>query len=247
MKRVFIKTLIASVALAAAGVASAQDKTIKFANQNTAGHPIVLGMEKFKEIVEGTVQTTEFKGKDAFDFKPVAAQWFASNYLPVSRDGSEGFLRRWLILHFGKVVKGDDRQVEYHKLLVAEEREAIAAWALQAVDRLRRLQDYTLSTSHFENVNSMKRANNDVAAWLQSNEKVVAVEDQGVFADGLSCYNLFRWHMRENVGMNGMRIANFERFMQMMDELGHKRQQFTDASGAVKFRLFGVKSSVPVM
>jgi tripartite ATP-independent transporter DctP family solute receptor len=34
------------------GVASAQDKTIKFANQNAAGHPIIQGMEKFKEIVE---------------------------------------------------------------------------------------------------------------------------------------------------------------------------------------------------
>ena len=52
MKRVFIKTLIATVALAACGVASAQVKTIKFANQNNAGHPIVQGMEKFKELVE---------------------------------------------------------------------------------------------------------------------------------------------------------------------------------------------------
>ena len=52
MKRVFIKSLIATVALAAVGVVSAQDKTIKFANQNAAGHPVVLGMEKFKEIVE---------------------------------------------------------------------------------------------------------------------------------------------------------------------------------------------------
>ncbi len=52
MKRVFIKTVIATVALAAMGIASAQEKTIKFANQNVAGHPIVQGMEKFKEIVE---------------------------------------------------------------------------------------------------------------------------------------------------------------------------------------------------
>jgi TRAP-type transport system periplasmic protein len=52
MKRIFIKTLIASVALAAAGVSMAQDKTIKFATQNPKGHPIVMGMEKFKEIVE---------------------------------------------------------------------------------------------------------------------------------------------------------------------------------------------------
>ena len=52
MKRVFIKTVIATVAMAAMGIASAQVKTIKFANQNNAGHPIVQGMEKFKDIVE---------------------------------------------------------------------------------------------------------------------------------------------------------------------------------------------------
>ena len=66
MKRVFIKSLIASVVLAAVGMASAQDKTIKFANQNAAGHPIILGMEKFKEIVEknsgGKLKVNVFPG-----------------------------------------------------------------------------------------------------------------------------------------------------------------------------------------
>jgi tripartite ATP-independent transporter DctP family solute receptor len=66
MKRVFIKTVIAAVALAAMGVASAQEKTIKFANQNTPGHPIVQGMEKFKEIVEknsgGKIKVNLFPG-----------------------------------------------------------------------------------------------------------------------------------------------------------------------------------------
>ncbi len=53
MKRLFIKSaLAAAAAVALAGTALAQDKTIKFANQNAAGHPIVQGMEKFKEVVE---------------------------------------------------------------------------------------------------------------------------------------------------------------------------------------------------
>jgi TRAP-type transport system periplasmic protein len=52
MKRLFLKTLVAAVALAAFGMAQAQTRTIKFANQNAKGHPIVLGMEKFGEIVE---------------------------------------------------------------------------------------------------------------------------------------------------------------------------------------------------
>ncbi|MEY3872811.1 MAG: 2,3-diketo-L-gulonate-binding periplasmic protein YiaO precursor, partial [Pseudomonadota bacterium] len=66
MKRVFIKTVIASVVLAAAGVASAQDKTIKFATQNPKGHPIVVGMEKFAEIVQaktaGKIKVNLFPG-----------------------------------------------------------------------------------------------------------------------------------------------------------------------------------------
>lgn len=52
MKRLFIQTVIATVALAAFGVSHAQTRTIKFANQNAKGHPVVLGMERFAQIVE---------------------------------------------------------------------------------------------------------------------------------------------------------------------------------------------------
>ena len=66
MKRMFIKTVIASVALAAAGMALAQEKTIKFATQNPKGHPIVTGMEKFAEIVQaksgGKIKVNLFPG-----------------------------------------------------------------------------------------------------------------------------------------------------------------------------------------
>ena len=51
MKRVFIKTLLALAAFAAFGIASAQEKTLKFATQNPKGHPVVAGMEKFAELV----------------------------------------------------------------------------------------------------------------------------------------------------------------------------------------------------
>ncbi len=51
MKRFLLKTLVAAAAIAAFGAAQAQDKTIKFATQNPKGHPIVMGMEKFAEIV----------------------------------------------------------------------------------------------------------------------------------------------------------------------------------------------------
>jgi tripartite ATP-independent transporter DctP family solute receptor len=66
VKRLFIKTLLAVAAVAALGVAQAQTKTIKFANQNAKGHPIVLGMEKFAELVNaksgGKLKVNVFPG-----------------------------------------------------------------------------------------------------------------------------------------------------------------------------------------
>jgi tripartite ATP-independent transporter DctP family solute receptor len=55
MKRLMLKTLAAALAVTAFGGAYAQDikeRTIKFATQNPKGHPIVLGMEKFADLVK---------------------------------------------------------------------------------------------------------------------------------------------------------------------------------------------------
>ncbi|PKO63106.1 MAG: ABC transporter substrate-binding protein [Betaproteobacteria bacterium HGW-Betaproteobacteria-18] len=66
MKRLFIKTVLATVAIAAVGIASAQEKTIKFATQNPKGHPIVMGADKFAELVAaksgGKIKVNVFPG-----------------------------------------------------------------------------------------------------------------------------------------------------------------------------------------
>jgi tripartite ATP-independent transporter DctP family solute receptor len=66
MKRILLKSLVALAAVAALGAVQAQTRTIKFANQNAKGHPIVLGMEKFAEIVEaksgGKLKVNVFPG-----------------------------------------------------------------------------------------------------------------------------------------------------------------------------------------
>jgi TRAP-type transport system periplasmic protein len=51
MKRSLLSIALAVTALTASLNAFAQEKAIKFATQNPKGHPVVLGMEKFAEIV----------------------------------------------------------------------------------------------------------------------------------------------------------------------------------------------------
>ncbi len=52
MKRLMLKTLLAAAAVAAFGVAQAQERTLKFGLNGPEGHPAVAGMKKFKEAVE---------------------------------------------------------------------------------------------------------------------------------------------------------------------------------------------------
>lgn len=66
MKRLMLKSIVALAALAVVGLASAQERTIKFAHQNPKGHPIVMGMEKFQELVQtrsaGKIKVNLFPG-----------------------------------------------------------------------------------------------------------------------------------------------------------------------------------------
>src|SRR3546814_1535215 len=63
----------------------------------------------FKQVVEGEPVRAEFKGQDGFVFTPECAHWFASNYLPVSRDTTRGFIRRWLVLDFNHPTREEDK------------------------------------------------------------------------------------------------------------------------------------------
>ena len=69
MKRLVLKSLVAAVALAAFGMASAQDikeRTFKFATNGAGEHPSVAGMKKFSELVAaksgGKMQVKMFVG-----------------------------------------------------------------------------------------------------------------------------------------------------------------------------------------
>ena len=69
MKRLMIKSALAAMVLAATGLAAAQDvkeRTLKFATQNPKGHPLVIGMEKFAELVAaksgGKIKVNLFPG-----------------------------------------------------------------------------------------------------------------------------------------------------------------------------------------
>ena len=167
----------------------------------------------FKEVVEGATQRCEFKGKDPFSFTPICAHWFASNYLPVSGDSSRGFTRRWLIPDFNRPVADEDQVKNLAEIIVAEERCAIAAWAMEGLRRLLDQNGFTLPTSHDGRLAQMRRINNSVQAFVEDNSGYRVGDGQSKCRD---VYDSYAFHMRD-VGRT--RPVIFERFMQMLEDL----------------------------
>ena len=128
--------------------------------------------QRFKDIIDGAEMSGQHKGRDIFNFRPMCTHWFASNHTPKTTDSSEGFNRRWLILEFNKAVSADKRKINIGDIIVAEEREAISAWAVLALDRLMRRREYTLPESHKQLIREIAQENNSVRFFIEESPKL---------------------------------------------------------------------------
>jgi P4 family phage/plasmid primase-like protien len=120
----------------------------------------------FKAVIGGEEMTVQYKNQNPFNLKPECAHWFNSNHLPKTRDTSEGFTRRWVILEWLRRVDPSKRIADLDAQILEHEREAIVAWAIQGYKRLMDQGDYTVPTSHLALVDQMAADNNSVRHFL---------------------------------------------------------------------------------
>jgi hypothetical protein len=127
-----------------------------------------IGGEMFKKIIGGETITAQHKNQQPFEYKPICAQWFGSNHMPKSTDSSDGMGRRFLFFKFSKAIPDKDKIEDYHLQVLQEEREAIAAWAVEGYRALRERRGYTLAESHKRCVDEMMEQNNSVRFFISS-------------------------------------------------------------------------------
>ena len=132
---------------------------------------------KFKHIIDGSSMAGEFKNQQVFDFKPKATHWFSSNHLPKTKDSSDGFNRRWCVLSFDKAIPISKKIRDLGEVIVAEEREAIASWAVEEITYLKTAADINLPESHHRIVSEMSAENDTVALWLLAEGFKFGVEE----------------------------------------------------------------------
>jgi putative DNA primase/helicase len=102
-----------------------------------------------KGIISGEGVIARPPGRQGFTFRPIAGHAFGCNRLPPTKDQSDGFWRRWLILPLNRSFQADpQRDPKIAEKIVAAERPQIVRWALDGAARLQRQSDYTLPVGH---------------------------------------------------------------------------------------------------
>lgn len=173
--------------------------------------------QRFKDIVDGSEMSGQHKGQQIFKFRPHCTHWFASNHTPKTDDTSEGFNRRWLILEFNKPVSPEKRRIDIGDLIVAEEREAIVAWAVQAMPRLQAQNEYTLPPSHVEVIREVAQENNSVRFFLETSQTVQVTP--GRTSNHISEGRLYQEYWSFCFGPAAVRPVGSRAFRQRMKDL----------------------------
>lgn len=189
--------------------------------------------QKFKDIVDGAEMSGQHKGKDIFKFRPICTHWFASNHTPKTDDTSGGFNRRWLILEFTRPVPPEKRQIDIADRIVAEEREAIVAWAVKAMPRLIERNEYTLPASHKQLVREVAQENNSVRFFMEESP-AVRVSSENTGSRTLE-NKLYKEYWSFCFGAGGVKPVNSrifrQRMREMQSELGFNLEFETNAMG----------------
>lgn len=161
----------------------------------------------FKQVVDGSLLQGQYKGKPIFNFNPKATHWYCGNYLPRTKDGSEGFNRRWVILQFNRIVPESEKIRGLGDIIVAEEREAITAWCIGAMAELNSASDYFLPTSHFKLINQMTADNDSIFFYLTSEEGPRIYSGGEILLQSL--YETYRTFCYGNIGARPVGLRKF--------------------------------------
>ncbi len=118
----------------------------------------------FKELTSGDRIQAEEKHKAAFSFNNRAKLVFSANELPSSKDNSDGFHRRWVIVPFPN--KFNDRELR-SQLFSDLEMSGILNWAIEGAKRLVKQRGFSESKIVRDKVQDYREKSDNVYHFLR--------------------------------------------------------------------------------
>lgn len=137
----------------------------------------------FKSVVAGEPVHVERKHRDAFEARIRAGHVFAANVLPATRDLTDGFFRRFVVIKFGRRFDNTAScRVNRAAEIVAACRPGIATWAVDGGARLIRQGHYTIPPSAAEATAEWKGSCDSVSQFFTEQTRPLRDGETGTLA-----------------------------------------------------------------
>ncbi len=129
----------------------------------------------FKRVTGGDVLQGRHPTHRPFEFVNTASHVFNTNHLPYTKDRSDAFFSRWIILEFKNPIPETERIDDFEKSILDNELPQILHWAMEGAQRVIQSGKFTYPQSHLA---SMKK-------WrVQSSTVAECLLDEGIFKIG---------------------------------------------------------------
>ncbi len=149
---------------------------------------------KFKALVGGDRITAEQKFQSPFEFTNYAKLIFSCNYVPMTRDLSNAFFSRWIIVRFPNTFEGDEANPNLiDELTNPDELSGLLNLALKGLHRLVDSGRFSYNKSTDEIQDEYERLSNPVAAFLA--DMCEEEPEEYVIKDEL--YNAFKGYCKD--------------------------------------------------
>jgi P4 family phage/plasmid primase-like protien len=149
----------------------------------------------FKMLTGGDVIEAEKKFRDSFTFVNYAKLLFSCNKLPEVYDNTDAFFRRWIIVVFPRVFKGDDCDPNIlEKLTTPDELSGLLNIALNGLKRILENEGFSRAKSTEETREDYIRKSDPLAAFIMD----CIEEKQSSILLKQQLYSLFAFYCREN-------------------------------------------------
>lgn len=175
----------------------------------------ILCGETVKAVVSGESLTGRPIRAAPFTFRPRAGHLFAANRLPVTKDHTTAFFRRFAVLGFPH--ERDEREYEagLHEQIVGAEQPAIVAWFVRGLKRLLARGHYDVPATVRRGTDGWKDQTSNVLTFLAERTRASRPGERGT-PGGLLHARYREWSLARR-----QTAAGVQRFSQEMASAGH--------------------------
>lgn len=176
----------------------------------------LLTTEVFKAVITGDYIDAEKKFLPSFRFKSRALHIFMANTLPITKDFTDAFFRRFVICPYERDMIAAACHVEdIGKKIAATERQAIVSWTVEGALRLQRQKGYTTPKVGTEVLSGWRTSSDNVALFVEDACDVVESDDARDGTKGSVLYGRYKEWTKIN-GYEALGNKNFSSRMEML-------------------------------